>query len=391
MMGSVGPETIAVPRSRTSPRVVDPAGLPADTGELDVLLVGPYPPPYGGVSAHVERLAHALQARGASVKVINHFRAEGGDPLLAGDLRRNPWRYWRALRVVNARVVHYHHSRWSTLVATAFALRHRTASTVATVHGRSIERYLRSPIPGVAQMTRRALRAFDVLIAVSVEIERSLGTVGPPIEVIPAYIPVEDPSELSRETESFLRGGTNLVVAAYRLTVDGTGRTLYGLETAIESFARVAADRPDVRLAIFLASPPRSRRETDRLHSLLENVHDEDVRRRIRVVLSEPLVPAFAFAAVYLRPTLTDGDAISVREAIAAGVPVLASDVAVRPAGVRTLALEVSDWSEAISQSLTRRDRLSTRVVTDDPVAELMNIYDRLRPSAAEAIERVPA
>jgi hypothetical protein len=34
---------------------------------------------------------------------------------------------------------------------------------------------------------------------------------------------------------------------------------------------------------------------------------------------------------------------------------------------------------------------LSTRVVTDDPVAELMNIYDRLRPSAAEAIERVPA
>ena len=153
----------------------------------------------------------------------------------------------------------------------------------------------------------------------------------------------------------------------------------------------MAADRPDVRLAIFLATPPRSRRESDRLHSLLENVDDEDVRRRIRVVLSEPLVPAFAFAEVYLRPTLTDGDAISVREAIAAGVPVLASDVVVRPAAVRTLALEVSDWSEAISQSLTRRNRVSTRVVTDDPVAELMNIYDRLRPSASEAIERVPA
>jgi glycosyltransferase involved in cell wall biosynthesis len=359
--------------------------------DLDVLLVGPYPPPYGGVSAHVEGLARALRARGVRVRVINHFSGQSRDPLLAGDLRRNPLRYWRALRIVDARVVHYHHSRWSTLMATAFALRNCAGSTVATVHGRSLEPYLRSPVPGIAQLTRMALRGFDVLIAVSVEIERSLGTVGPPIEVIPAYIPVDDRSELSRETESFLRGGTNLVVAAYRLTVDGTGHTIYGLETAIESFARVAADRPDVRLAIFLATPPRSRRESDRLHSLLENVDDEDVRRRIRVVLSEPLIPAFAFAELYLRPTLTDGDAISVREAIAAGVPVLASDVVVRPAGVRTLALEVSDWSEAISQSLTRRNRVSTRVVTDDPVAELMNIYDRLRRSAAEAIERVPA
>lgn len=360
--------------------------------ELDVLLVGPYPPPYGGVSAHVERLAQALWARGLNVRVMNHFGGPSRDPLLAGDLRRNPLRYWRALRVVDARVVHYHHSRWSTLMATAFALRHCTGSTVATVHGRSLEPYLRSPVPGIAQLTRMALRGFDVLIAVSVEIEQSLRDVGPPVDVIPAYIPAEGhQAALSPETEAFLRDGTNLLVSAYRLTLDGQGRTIYGLETAIECFAQLAVDRPELRLAIFLASPPRSRRESDQLQSLLETIRDADVRRRIRVVSGEPLTPALAFAAVYLRPTLTDGDAVSVREAIAAEVPVLASDVAVRPAGVRTLGPEVSEWSEAILETLAQGERVSGLVATGDPVDELISIYGRLGHSLGEATVPVPA
>jgi hypothetical protein len=36
---------------------------------------------------------------------------------------------------------------------------------------------------------------------------------------------------------------------------------------------------------------------------------------------------------VFLRPTLEDGDSISVREALALGVPVVASRVGARPAG----------------------------------------------------------
>jgi glycosyltransferase involved in cell wall biosynthesis len=36
---------------------------------------------------------------------------------------------------------------------------------------------------------------------------------------------------------------------------------------------------------------------------------------------------------VFLRPTLEDGDSISVREALAMGVPVVASNVGARPAG----------------------------------------------------------
>jgi glycogen(starch) synthase len=356
--------------------------------DLDVLLVGPYPPPFGGISSHVARVADAIQRHGMTVRVLNHFCTRTDDSLIVGDLRRNPLRYWRALRGAEARVVHYHHARWSTLVATALALRGSSCSTVATVHGRELEPCLRSRIPGVARSTRQALQAFDVLIAVSVEVEQALQTiVEEPISVIPAYIPVDDDqAALSARTEAFLRDGVNLVVAPYRLNVDGSGRTIYGLEIAIQSFESVALSRPELRLAIFLAQAPTSRRESDRLRSLIEHVDDERIRSRIGVFYGEALIPALHMCALYLRPTLTDGDAVSIREAIAAGVPVLASDVVVRPRGVRTLPLEVSRWTTAIEETLVRWERIPSPSAAGDPLAELMGIYDRLR--SAEAANR---
>jgi glycosyltransferase involved in cell wall biosynthesis len=362
------------------------AGRAEDAQDLDVVLVGPYPPPFGGISAHIARLSEAIRAEGMTVGVLNHFRGADNSAPIVGELRRSPLRYWRALRRADARIVHYHHARWSTLLATALALRRSSSSTVATFHGLGLEPYLRSRVPGVSRLTRRALRTFDVLIAVSVEAERILqAALECPISVLPAYIPPrEDYLTLSAEAEAFLRRGANLVVAAYRLTVDRSGRTIYGLETAIDSFAAIAAIRPDVQLAMFLAQAPRSRRESDRLGKLIARVNDASVRGRIGVFCGEPLAPALRMAALYLRPTLADGDAVSIREALAAGVPVLASDVVVRPEGVRSLPLELSCWTSATEEALAGRHQKHPPAVADS-LAELMEIYDRLLRRGAQS------
>jgi glycosyltransferase involved in cell wall biosynthesis len=47
----------------------------------------------------------------------------------------------------------------------------------------------------------------------------------------------------------------------------------------------------------------------------------------------EACLAVLARSALMVRPTFADGDAISVREALALGVPVVASDAAPRPAG----------------------------------------------------------
>jgi glycosyltransferase involved in cell wall biosynthesis len=351
--------------------------------ELDVILVGPYPPPRGGVSAHIARLAHGLGDRGLTIGVVNHFHTSARDPLVIANLRRNPWRYWRVLRTARAQVVHYHHSRWYTLLVTAFALRRSPAATVATIHGRGLEPLLSSRAPGVAPLTRWALRSFDVLIAVSVEVEASLASVAErPVALIPAYLPVAgDPAALSRRAEEFLTGTSTLLMSAYRLTVDKRGRTIYGLETAIAGFAQLAGDHPHLCLAIFLASAPRSRRDARLLENLLAGAGGEDVRQRIGIFYGEPLAPALRLAGVYLRPTLTDGDAVSVREALAAGVPVLASDVVGRPPGVTTVGLDASAWAREIERALSRGPRVPSCPQATDPLEQVIDIYDRLRPS----------
>lgn len=361
--------------------------------DLDILLVGPYPPPYGGISAHVERLARWIDSAGLRVGVLDHFQDQTSDPLVIGELRRNPWRYWRGLRRVRARVVHYHHSRWSTLLATALALRHSgapTVATVATVHGQELEPFLRSRIPALAWMTRTALRSFDLLIAVSVEIEPSLRAVGRPVKMIPAYLPVGgEQAVLSEQASAFLRCGTNLVVAAYRLAVDAHGRAIYGLETAIAAFAAAARARPELQLAVFLATAPATQRERELLRNLIESVDDEDIRNRIGVFCGEPLTPAFSSTAVYLRPTLTDGDAVSIREALDAGVPVVASDVVRRPAGVVTVGMDVSAWRAAILEALERGPPDRGPGGGADPTSELMAIYAGLGCAAAAVAQPV--
>ncbi len=355
--------------------------------DRDLILVGPYPPPLGGVSAHIARLAQGVRDHGLTVGVVNHFTGAEEDPVVLAELGRNPWRYCRVLPSVRGRIVHYHHSRWDTLIATAWALRHASAATVATVHGRELEPYLSSRIPGVRRLTGRALRSFDALIAVSAEVRASLVPVAArPVALVPAYLPdTDETSALSAGAEAFVAAGTPLLMSGYRLSVDGQGRSIYGLEVAVDAFVRLARARPELRLAVFLAWPPRSGREASLLDGVLARA-GADLRPRIGVFYGEPLAPALRRAAVYLRPTLTDGDAVSIREALAAGVPVLASDVVARPSGVRVLALDGAVWAAEIARTLDgeRRGRGGwggRRVApSSDGLERLLDIYAALRP-----------
>jgi glycosyltransferase involved in cell wall biosynthesis len=120
------------------------------------------------------------------------------------------------------------------------------------------------------------------------------------------------------------------------------------------------------------------------LQSLIAKTGDETLCRRIGVFYGQPLAPALRLGTIFLRPTLTDGDALSIREAMAAGVPVLASDVVRRPTGVTVLPLDSRRWAEEIDRVLSHRDlRFRPRPVPQpDPLGQLMAIYERLQPES---------
>src|SRR5207253_295641 len=62
----------------------------------------------------------------------------------------------------------------------------------------------------------------------------------------------------------------------------------------------------------------------------------------------EQCLALMARSDVFVRPTLMDGDSISVREALALGVPVVASNVGTRPEG--TLLFQAGNVRELVKQ-----------------------------------------
>jgi glycogen synthase len=359
--------------------------MASERRERDVLLVGPYPPPLGGVSSHVRRVAAEMHGAGYRFGVIDHF---GGRHLtwpVVASLRRNPGRYLLELSRWRAQVVHYHHAgRTSILLAAALACRARPGSRwLITVHNHSLA-------PRRAQSRSRlipwALNQFDDIIAVSPEVQAGLAqhVPGRPIAVLPAFcgVPEATTSSLSDETARFVRcDGVTLILSAYRVRPLRDGGDLYGLRFAAQVFAPLAAEIGDLKLAVFLAHEARTRRAKRYLSDSFRRLQ-RDYPGRIHLAVGQPLVPALGPGTIYLRPTRSDGDAVSIREALALGVPVLASDVAQRPAGARVAPLaDRSRWVEAIRDMVAAarsHDAAPGRPAErNSDLATLLAIYDK--------------
>jgi glycogen synthase len=326
-------------------------------GELDLLLVGPYPPPLGGVSSHVRQVAEATAAAGYRIGVLDHFGGERTTPPVLAGLRRNPARYLLELGRRRAEVVHIHYAgRTSILFAAALARRRWPSDRwLLTIHNHSLTPILCSRLQGRA--ARAALRQFDEIIAVSGDVGAGIvrHVPGQRVVTVPAYVGVGalegEPPEPAMTT--FLNGpGVTLIVAAYRVRTLRGGGDVYGLDVAARAFSDLAPELPTLKLALFLAHPPRGWRAKRYLAHIRTQL-DRDWPGRTRVAVSQPLVPSLRRRTVFLRPTRTDGDAVSVREALAREVPVIASDAASRPRGVHVVPLtDAEAWVTEVRRAV---------------------------------------
>jgi glycosyltransferase involved in cell wall biosynthesis len=101
-------------------------------------------------------------------------------------------------------------------------------------------------------------------------------------------------------------------------------------------------------------------------------------------------VRLIAASDVFLRTTLYDGDSVSVREALQLGVPVVATDNGMRPAGVHLIPR--SD-PEALRRAITtvfsdRSARVSPPPRGDDSVGRVFELYAALLGNQVPAFRR---
>lgn len=204
-----------------------------------------------------------------------------------------------------------------------------------TVHSPTIARDLHRRPRWLVQWS---LRQFDHIVAVTPEIVELLRPVLPdhPICVIPDFVPQTDGRELPVALASFVEAGDVFVAAAWRLKFLPNGDDLYGFDILATAFQKVAAQSPSARLVLLVGEEP-GRRGRRYLRSLQAQLDGDGLGGRYVIEQGVDLSSVLTHEVTLVRPTRSDGDAVSIREALQNARHVIATDVTARPTGVHVI------------------------------------------------------
>ncbi|MCA1825540.1 MAG: glycosyltransferase [Myxococcales bacterium] len=332
---------------------------------MKILLVGDFPPPSGGVATHVEELFRAVRARGGECEVLDigkgQLPADGVIP--AGGVGR--FSALLASRAAAGFRIHLHTScanpkSLALISACAAAGRAAGRPPIVTLHSGLCPAWLaESPLRRAT--ARAALRQYGSVIAVNEEIRAAIGV--PDAEVIPAFsaeflFPGAPPPGLVE-----LRAASSSLFCAM-----ASPRPEYGLPVLLTAFDRVRIAVPSAALALYGTGT--------------EGAKAPGVCGFGEVLRPQALA-LIAACDVFVRPTLADGDSVSVREALALGRVVVATRVGHRPADVRLVPPADADAlaKEMIAAATTARPVQPVRAPAHDGLPRILSLYGWTPPA----------
>jgi len=298
-----------------------PEALPARAAERAAMpslcLVGPLPPPAGGMANQCEQLARLAAAEGATVRVVRNnadYRPAwvGRVPVLRAGFRLVPylWALWRhAGRCDVMHVLANSGWAWHLFAAPAIWIaRLRGVPVIVNYRGGNAGHFLR----GAPRHVLATLRRADAIVTPSGFLRRVFASHGLDACVVPNII------DLSRFSPRPVRAPG----AAPHLIVTRNLEAIYDIATAIRAFAELRQALPQARLTVAGTGP-----ELQRLQALVAELGlDGQVRFSGRIDNAD--IPAlYAGADVLLNPSTVDNMPISLLEALASGVPIVSTDV----------------------------------------------------------------
>ena len=291
---------------------------------LRILLTGPMSGSVGGVSVHLNRLRFGLHQEDIAVELVDESRHIEESIYNLRSKRIMP--YLRRLRRCNIAHIQssVHIFRWLHVVASrCFGL-----YVVVTIHSWRSSRI-------VTILNKLFLRLAHRIIVVNDDIGMRLRL--RTYEVIPAFLPpARRTGDLPVEIKQFIASARNqgcsvLCANASKLT-EYQGEDLYGLDLCIKLINNLTYQTDINAALVFVVTYPAAN------NPIYINARKLILQRglKARICLynkSVDFVSLMTLCNVVLRPTMTDGDALTVREALYLGLPVVASDSAKRPEG----------------------------------------------------------
>lgn len=282
---------------------------------LRIALVGPLPPPFGGMANQTRQLAELLRGEGIAVEAVPvnapyHpawvARLRG----LRALFRLLPYltRLWRAA----GRNDLFHimaNSGWSWHLFAAPAIwiaKARGKAVVVNYRGGEAEEFFARAFSWV----RPSLRKADAIVVPSGFLGEIFGRRGFATRIVPNIVSLE-------RFKPAARGD----MAPHILVARNLER-LYDNVSALRAFALVRQQHPAARMTIAGSGPER-----EALEALARELDVADAVRFAGRVENSAMPALYQSVSIALNPSLADNMPISILEALASGVPVVSTDV----------------------------------------------------------------
>jgi len=338
-----------------------------------VVQLGPYPPPHGGVQTNLVAIREYLRRRGVPCAVINitrHRRAEADEVYYPKSALELVW----DLFCHRYDVVHLHIGGMIPLRVAALALVCTGvpwAKAILTLHSGGYPSSDQGRAAKSNSLLGFALRRFTFLIGVNQEIidfylrlgvKRSRARLIAPHSVAGARIA----ERLEQPLASFFAGHEPVLVSVCGLEPE------YDVAGQVEALSHIRQRFPKAGLAIIGSGSLEA--------SLRRQIEATLYVRNILLcgdVPHEQTLRAIADADVLLRTTLYDGDAISIREALYLGTPVIATENGMRPQGVNLIPIgDTKALVQAVCTAVEMRSKKERHEERDDEnLARVFELY----------------
>ncbi|MGB0865356.1 MAG: glycosyltransferase family 4 protein [Granulosicoccaceae bacterium] len=300
-----------------------------------ISIIGSYPPHYGGISMHVQRL-HALLGESNDCRVVDMYAAGGeqddGVDRVYGNKLLRVFRCRQLLARRQSDIEHFHVSAmrkflWGT---PALLTGRKHSRKVLTIHGGAFPDVVASLSAWEKRLFGWMLNRFDHFVCVSEKQRLVLDEWRVPAEkisVVNAYLPpvASPPSGLFAEIEEARAQGSRILLCS-AMYMEHYGIT--ELYQAMEKLEQDLGNSAPRLVLVTYADLDESYREKCR--ELQSNIAPTWEFDRLN---PEQVAELMALSDVFVRATYWDGDAVSVRESAFFGNRIVATDVTTRPEG----------------------------------------------------------
>lgn len=280
-------------------------------------LVGPLPPPAGGMAAQTEQLARLLNSEGISVSLVqvNAPHSEnwwGRIRGLRAFIRLIPYliNLWQSIG--QSQLVHIMaNSGWSWHLFAAPAVwiaRIRGIPSVINYRGGGAEQFLAHS----NALIRPTLRKTNALVFPSNFLLNVFERYGHSGQVVPNIV---DLSRFSAQKQSH-------DILKPRLIITRNLEHIYGIDTAIKALPKILDHFPEATLTIAGGGE-----ELSNLQSLARSLNVENHVEFVGTLDRQQIIEFYKGADVLLNPSRVDNMPNSLLESLACGIPIVSTDV----------------------------------------------------------------